>query len=194
MIAFIKGKIVKKNLDNIIIENNGIGYRINFVQFDKVNLNQESCIYTYQHVREDEISLYGFISEQDHDLFIKLISVKGLGPKTALNAFKISNANNIIKAIENNDLAYIKKLPGVGAKTASQIILDLKGKLVQETKEDAEELSSAMQDAIEGLKALGYKTNEIQGIIKHLKAQGDLSSDEYLKLGLQMMLKRKIGG
>lgn len=194
MIAFIKGKIVAKNLDNIIVENNGIGYRINFVQFDKVTLNQEACIYTYQHVREDEISLYGFISEQDHDLFIKLISVKGLGPKTALNAFKISNANNIIKAIENNDLAYIKKLPGVGAKTASQIILDLKGKLVQETKEDAEELSSAMQDAIEGLKALGYKTNEIQGIIKHLKAQGDLSSDEYLKLGLQMMLKRKIGG
>lgn len=194
MIAFIKGKIVAKNLDNIIVENNGIGYRINFVQFDKVTLNQEACIYTYQHVREDEISLYGFISEQDHDLFIKLISVKGLGPKTALNAFKISNANNIIKAIENNDLAYIKKLPGVGAKTASQIILDLKGKLVQETKEDAEELSSAMQDAIEGLKALGYKTNEIQGITKHLKAQGDLSSDEYLKLGLQMMLKRKIGG
>ncbi len=194
MIAFIKGKIVAKNLDNIIVENNGIGYRINFVQFDKVTLNQEACIYTYQHVREDEISLYGFISEQDHDLFIKLISVKGLGPKTALNAFKISNANNIIKAIENNDLAYIKKLPGVGTKTASQIILDLKGKLVQETKEDAEELSSAMQDAIEGLKALGYKTNEIQGIIKHLKAQGDLSSDEYLKLGLQMMLKRKIGG
>lgn len=194
MIAFIKGKIVAKNLDNIIVENNGIGYRINFVQFDKVTLNQEACIYTYQHVREDEISLYGFISEQDHDLFIKLISVKGLGPKTAINAFKISNANNIIKAIENNDLAYIKKLPGVGAKTASQIILDLKGKLVQETKEDAEELSSAMQDAIEGLKALGYKTNEIQGIIKHLKAQGDLSSDEYLKLGLQMMLKRKIGG
>lgn len=194
MIAFIKGKIVKKNLDNIIVENNGIGYRINFVQFDKVNLNQEACIYTYQHVREDEISLYGFISEQDHDLFIKLISVKGLGPKTALNAFKISNANNIIKAIENNDLAYIKKLPGVGAKTASQIILDLKGKLVQETKDDAEELSSAMQDAIEGLKALGYKANEIQGIIKQLKAQGNLSSDEYLKLGLQMMLKRKIGG
>lgn len=194
MIAFIKGKIVKKNLDNIIIENNGIGYRINFVQFDKVNLNQESCIYTYQHVREDEISLYGFISEQDHDLFIKLISVKGLGPKTALNAFKISNANNIIKAIENNDLAYIKKLPGVGAKTASQIILDLKGKLVQETQEDAEELSSAMQDAIEGLKALGYKANEIQGVIKQLKTQQDLSSDEYLKLGLQMMLKRKIGG
>lgn len=194
MIAFIKGKIVKKNLDNIIIENNGIGYRINFVQFDKVNLNQESCIYTYQHVREDEISLYGFISEQDHDLFIKLISVKGLGPKTALNAFKISNANNIIKAIENNDLAYIKKLPGVGAKTASQIILDLKGKLVQETQEDVEELSSAMQDAIEGLKALGYKANEIQGVIKQLKTQQDLSSDEYLKLGLQMMLKRKIGG
>lgn len=194
MIAFIKGKIVTKNLDNIIVENNGIGYRINFVQFDKVNLNQEACIYTYQHVREDEISLYGFISEQDHDLFIKLISVKGLGPKTALNAFKISNANNIIKAIENNDLAYIKKLPGVGAKTASQIILDLKGKLVQETKDDAEELSSAMQDAIEGLKALGYKANEIQGIIKQLKAQGNLSSDEYLKLGLQMMLKRKIGG
>lgn len=194
VIAYIKGKIVAKNLDSIIIENNGIGYRINFVQFEQININQDACIYTYQHVREDEISLYGFISAEDYQLFIKLISVKGLGPKTALNAFKVSNANNIIKAIENNDLSYIKKLPGVGAKTASQIILDLKGKLVQENKEENEELSNAILDAIEGLKALGYKNNEIQKVIKELKSHHNLTSDEYLKLGLQLMLKARIGG
>ncbi|MCI5774664.1 MAG: Holliday junction branch migration protein RuvA [Erysipelotrichaceae bacterium] len=194
MIAFIKGIVVAKNLDHIIVENNGVGYRIFFVQFDKVVVNQEACIYTYQHVREDEISLYGFSSQQDHDLFIKLISVKGLGPKTALNAFKISNAANIIKAIENNDLAYIKKLPGVGAKTASQIILDLKGKLVQDNQQANDEVSAAIQDAIDGLKALGYKPAEIQPVIKQLKASPGLSSDEYLKMGLQLMLKRKIGG
>lgn len=193
MIAYIKGKIVKKNLDSIIVENNNIGYRIYFSQLDKISVDDVVCIYTYQHVREDEFSLYGFLSSADYDLFIRLISVKGLGPKTAMNAFKVSNTENIIRAIETNDVAYIKKLPGVGAKTASQIILDLKGKLVQEVQE-VSTMSQEISDALEGLKSLGYKNNEVNGLVKELSKHQNLSSDEYLKMGLQLLLKRKVGG
>lgn len=193
MIAYIKGKIVKKNLDSIIVENNNIGYRIYFSQLDKVCIDDTVCIYTYQHVREDEFSLYGFLSSADYDLFIRLISVKGLGPKTAMNAFKVSNTENIIRAIETNDVAYIKKLPGVGAKTASQIILDLKGKLVQEVQE-VDSMSQEISDALEGLKSLGYKNNEVSSLVKELSKHQNLTSDEYLKFGLQLLMKRKIGG
>lgn len=194
MLAYIKGKVVSKQLDYIIVECNNIGFKIFFSQFESINLNEDVCIYVYENIREDEYSLYGFKSQYDYDLFTKLISVKGLGPKTAMNAFKASNATKIIKAIETNDLAYIKKLPGIGAKTASQIILDLKGKLVQDTKEVNDNISAQISDAIEGLKALGYKANEINGITSELKKHEGLTSDEYLKLGLQLIMKRKIGG
>lgn len=194
MLAYIKGKVVSKQLDHIIVECNNMGFKVFFSQFDSVNLNEDVCIYVYENIREDEYSLYGFKSQYDYDLFTKLISVKGLGPKTAMNIFRASNAANIIKAIEGNDLAYIKKLPGIGAKSASQIILDLKGKLVQDVKDSTSDLNTEISDAIEGLKALGYKANEINAIIGELKNHEGLTSDEYLKLGLQLIMKRKIGG
>ena len=193
MIAFIKGIIHSYSNDSLIIENNGIGYRVYVANPMAVRLNAEVILYTYQHVREDAITLFGFTTMEEHDLFLQLISVKGVGPKTALGMLGVCPARNMIAAIESNDVKTLKGLPGIGAKTASQIILDLKGKLVRE--ETAEGKSSqAIEDALEALKALGYKQSELSGLSKVMREHPDKTTDEYVKLGLQHLLQRKRGG
>jgi len=192
MIAFIIGKVYAYGMDYVILDNNGIGYRVNFMHPEVLTLNKEIMIYTYQHVREDEISLFGFISMDEYELFISLIAVKGLGPRTALNILASINSNELVKIIENNDVDALKRLPGIGAKTASQIILDLKGKLVRNDN-DGDKLPDSLNDALSALKSLGYKTSEIQSLSKELIKQPNKTSEEYVKLGLQILLLRKGG-
>jgi len=179
-------------MDHVILDNNGIGYRINFMHPEVLTLNKEIMIYTYQHVREDELSLFGFISMDEYELFISLIAVKGLGPRTALNILASINSNELVKIIENNDINALKRLPGIGAKTASQIILDLKGKLIHNDNDDTK-IPDSLNDALSALKSLGYKTSEIQSLSKELIKQPDKTSEEYVKLGLQILLLRKGG-
>ena len=193
MIAMIKGTVFSAGLDWLIIENQGIGYKVFFSRPETVRLNQEIRVYTYQHVREDEISLFGFSSMEEQDLFIKLISVKGVGPKTAMNILAASGYAQMVQMIETGDVAALKKMPGIGAKTASQIILDLKGKLVSAT-EDEPKATQAIEDALAALKSLGYKQSELAGLTKVMKEHPEMSTDEYVKLGLQTLLQRKRGG
>ena len=189
MIGFVRGKVHAFGMDYVLLDCNGIGYRINFNRPEHLHIGEEMTIYTYQNVREDEISLYGFLSLAEYDLFIKLISVKGLGPKIASNVLAASSVDNIISAIENGDANFMKKMPGIGAKTASQIILDLKGKLVETSKEVNKE-DPKMQDVVEALKVLGYKASEISPVVKKLKDE-DLSVDEAIKKALAMLLKQR---
>lgn len=191
MIAFIKGIIHSYSNDSLIIENNGIGYRVYISNPHAVSLNTEVILYTYQHVREDAITLFGFTSMEEHDLFLQLISVKGVGPKTALGMLGVCPAKNMIAAIENNDVKVLKGLPGIGAKTASQIVLDLKGKLVEEVSEIEIKENEQLQEAIEALKALGYKSAEINGIKKELSLQEGKTTDQYIRLALGILAKRK---
>ena len=146
-------------------------------------------MFTYQHIREDENTLYGFLSAAEKDLFIKLISVKGLGPKTAMNMFSAMSMERILDAIETGDVALIKSLPGIGAKTASQIVLDLKGKLVQVSSTPKASVSAEVKDALDALKALGYKGNELTGVEKLFAANPGKTVDEYVKMGLKHMLQ-----
>ncbi len=191
MIAFVKGIVFSYGLDWVIIDVNGIGYKVFFAHPDELVLNKEKLIYTYQHVREDEISLYGFLSKEENELFLKLINVKGIGPKIAMNMLGKADYKAIINSIENNDIAFLKGMPGIGSKAASQIILDLKGKLVSDKAE--RKLSNNLQDALDGLKNLGYKQGELNLITNNLMEYPDLSSDEYLKLGLQLLMKKRMG-
>lgn len=190
MIAFIKGKVFSYNSESVILENNGIGYRIFMADASTLVLNEEVLIYTYQQFREDATLLYGFQKIEEHDLFVRLISVKGIGPKIAISAMGAMNCNAIITAIEAGDAQTLKKLPGIGAKAASQIILDLKGKLV-ENPTNEKPVNSNLSDAIEALKALGYKNAEIHSIMKELNKEKDKSVDEYIRLALSLMLKKK---
>ena len=187
MIGFIKGKVHALGTDYILLDHDGIGFRISFMYPERLHLGEEYTIYTYQNVREDEISLYGFLSLAEYDLFTKLISVKGLGPKIASNILARSSVDDLLEAIATNDIDFIKKMPGVGNKMASQIILDLKGKLVAE-KTDKDD--PRLEEVREALKALGYKANEFANILKEL-AKKDLSRDQMIKEALKALaLKR----
>ena len=183
MIGFVRGTVHAFGLDFVLIDVNGIGYRINFYHPESLAVGREMTIYTYQNVREDEISLYGFLSLQEHDLFTKLISVKGLGPKIASNILSRASVDAIITAIELGDVDFIRNMPGIGKKTASQILLDLKGKLV-ETIDSTEEL----KDVAEALKGLGYKQTEIRPVMKKL-ANEKGSTDELIRKALAMLMK-----
>ena len=186
MIGFLRGKVHHFGIDYVLLDVNNVGYRINFFHPELLKKDEEALIYTYENVREDEQSLYGFLSLDEYDLFVKLISVKGLGPKIASGILAGSNVERIIEAIENDDVAFMRNMPGVGAKTASQIILDLKGKLVsnQEVKVD----TAKMNEVVEALKTLGYKPSEIKPIVREL-AKEDLSTNEYIKRALSMLIK-----
>jgi holliday junction DNA helicase RuvA len=192
MIAFIRGKVHAFGLDWVILDTQGVGYRIGFPRPEVLSLNTEVLLYTYQHIREDEISLYGFLSMDELRLFEQLLTVKGLGPKTALNMMSASSFVKIIAAIETGDVTFLKTMPGIGAKTASQIVLDLKGKLVESEKKDSK-ASIEIQDAVAALRSLGYKASELAGIEKYLISLNLTSVDELIKAGLQFLLKRKGG-
>jgi len=189
MIAFIRGTVFSLSADGIIIDNHGVGYRINFNQQDQVSLGQEVTVYTYQSFGQDDQQLFGFLDQRQLGLFMRLISVKGLGPKTAIRMLANSRHEEVVAAIEKGDVAYLRRMPGIGAKTASQIILDLKGKLVDQP--GTAKPNAALDEALVGLKNLGYKTYEISGIQKELAESGAKTPDEYLKSGLKLLLKRK---
>ncbi|MEF9967481.1 MAG: Holliday junction branch migration protein RuvA [Longicatena sp.] len=191
MIAFIKGIIHSYSKDSLIIENNGIGYRVYISNPASVRLNAEVILYTYQHVREDAITLFGFATTEEHDLFLQLISVKGVGPKTALNMLSAMKVKEMMQAIENNDIKALKGLPGIGAKAASQIVLDLKGKLVEEAKEIELQENEQLKDALEALQSLGYKNAEINSIKKELSLQEQKTCDQYIRFALSILAKRK---
>lgn len=190
MIAFVSGKVKLIRKETIVIDVQGIGYEVYTGNTFQFSLNQEVFLYTYQHVREDAILLFGFIEEQDYDVFMRLINVKGIGPKTALNLLVACPAKEMVEAIENDDIKRLKSLPGIGAKTASQIVLDLKGKFVSmSSKEDA--ISNPVwQECQEALIALGYKPVALNVIKKELSARKDLKADEMLRLALSMIAKR----
>ena len=190
MIAFVSGKVKLIRKETIVIDVQGIGYEVYTRNTFQFSLNQEVFLYTYQHVREDAILLFGFIEEQDYDVFMRLINVKGIGPKTALNLLVACPAKEMVEAIENDDIKRLKSLPGIGAKTASQIVLDLKGKFVSmPSKEDAVS-NPVWQECQEALIALGYKPVALNAIKKELSARKDLKADEMLRLALSMIAKR----
>jgi holliday junction DNA helicase RuvA len=129
LIEFITGLVADVNPAYIVLDHNGIGYLIftpNPFIYEK---NEKTTVYTYQHVREDILALYGFSSRKDRTLFMKLLNVTGIGPKGALAILAFGRPEQVVTAIEEENEAFLIKFPGVGKKTARQIILDLKGKV-----------------------------------------------------------------
>ena len=183
MIDYIKGKIVLKSSDYFIIENNEIGYRVNYSNENTLDIGKVYQIHTYQHIKEDENTLFGFLSLNEKELFVKLISVKGLGPKTAMNFFGVASYQQIIHAITCGDIVFLKQLPHIGNKTASQIVLDLKDKLSNITI-DPTILNNNVNDAIHGLKSMGYKHSELTNVIELFNRNCSMNTEALLKIGL----------
>lgn len=187
MYGYICGVITKITPNYIIVENNGIGYLITVPNPYNFMLNEYYKIYIYQHVKEDLIALYGFNKEEEKDLFLKLISVSGIGPKTALAIIAAGSVMDIILAIENKNVNFLKKFPGVGAKASQQIILDLAGKINLDEVESGTIPNSKENDVIEALMALGYTKKEVKKVVDGL----DMSKDEgtLVKEALKKMVK-----
>ena len=146
--------------------------------------DKEYIVYLYQHIREDENSLFGFKTKEDRNLFLKLIDVKGLGPKMALPILATGSISGIIDAIERENILYLKKFPKIGDKVARQMVLDLKGKLgVTNTTNNL----SNYEELIEVLKGLGYKQADISKVLPQIKT--DLNIEEQVKEALKLLLK-----
>lgn len=175
MYGFIKGKVVEHNSDNIIIENNSIGYEVFVANPYYYKLNEEYIVYIYLHVREDAFMLFGFENKDLKKLFLKLISVKGIGPKTAIGILANGNLEEIVNAIESCDHKLLTKFPGIGLKASQQIILDLKGKLNFEKEESNNIDLQKKTDLVDTLKALGYKEKDIEKVIKKLDFNKELN-------------------
>ena len=199
MYAYIKGKLTQLFPTHVVVDVNGVGYEIqtpNSYRFQKY-LDKEVQIFTSLIVREDAQLLYGFINEEEKDMFLSLIKVTGIGPKSALAILATSTPNEVKQAIENENDTYLTKFPGIGKKTARQIVLDLKGK-VQITEENSDTLLNVMNDsnanesmikeAMLALEALGYSKRELSKVEKVLKQSNMESVDEAVKIGLQTLV------
>jgi len=185
MYGYIKGTITAVESSYVIIDNHDIGYIIYVPNPYYYKLNDQYTIYTYTQVREDEYSLYGFKNKQELDLFLKLISVKGLGPKMALPMLATGSITGIADAVERENILYLKKFPKIGDKVARQIILDLKGKI------DGAQMSllnvKENHELTDALLALGYKHADIKKVTN--KIDNNLSLEEQIKESLKLLLK-----
>jgi Holliday junction DNA helicase RuvA len=186
MIAFIQGTVRLIRTETIVVDVQGIGYEIYVSRPETVHLGKDLFLYTYQYVREDAILLFGFEKEEDYEVFMRLINVRGIGPKSALNILSAISGSQMIEAIENDDVKRLKSLPGIGAKTASQIVLDLKGKFVSIEKEDTSMDDPAWKETQEALISLGYKANQLTTIKKELANQ-NLTTEQMLQKALRLL-------
>lgn len=182
MYSYIIGKVVELNINYIVLDNNGIGYKIFVSNIYNYEVGNDYKVYLYNHIREEEHSLYGFKKKEEYDLFIKLLSVKGVGPKMGLLFFSIGEIDNIIKAINNEDTTYLKKIPKVGDKLANQIILDLKGKL-----DISLGITKKEDEVYLALISLGFKSVDILKVLTNVNRSKE--NNEQIKEALALLMK-----
>jgi Holliday junction DNA helicase RuvA len=198
MIAFIQGTVFKRREDSIIIEANGIGYQVYMSSRDimEIENNQEYLIHTYMQVKEDGIALFGFLSEDDVDVFKLLITVSGVGPKIGLACLSVYSVSDIKFAIISEDDKTLSKVPGLGSKTAKKIILELKDKIslpdsIEENfnskNKSLDNSDSAKNDAVLALSSLGYSQTEALQAIAKIQDSKDMDVEELIKQALKKL-------
>ncbi|MDO5047404.1 MAG: Holliday junction branch migration protein RuvA [Anaerococcus sp.] len=195
MISYIIGSVRIIREDYFVIENNNIGYRIyaSLNTLSNLELNNDYKIYTSMQVREDDISLYGFISKEELEMFTMLISVSSIGPKVGLGILSSISVNDIKRAIVNNDIDKLTVAKGVGKKSASRIILELvdKVKKMDYVDESSQSMGPGINEdltvAREALVNLGYQKNEVDRVLRELKTS-DLSLEELVKESLKRLV------
>lgn len=182
MYSYIKGFVKEQEGNYIVLENQGIGYHIFVSNPYQFRTDEEVKVYLYNQIREDENSLYGFLTKEEKDLFLKLINVKGVGPKLVMPMLASGSVSGIVDAIDRENILYLKKFPKVGEKVARQIILDLKGKLSMSEEDtiETDELSLALE-------SLGYKNQDIKNVIG--KVDKELPIESQIKEALKLLLK-----
>lgn len=181
-----KGLIVEVSKDYIVIEVNDIGYQVFISHHEQYQLNEVKKIYVINVVREDEQYLVGFSSLDEKKAFQLLTSVKGIGPKTAMNILSSTSTHALFEAITASNVSYLKKLPGIGQKVASQIILDVKGQLLTIPKE--KKINKQYIEVRDALRALGFKKQQIDTTLASIDIQSNKKED-ILKAALKKLGK-----
>lgn len=196
MYEYFEGIVTVITPSYIVVDVNGIGYKVYNPTPFAYQKGDKAKIFIEQIVRDTGITLYGFQSEDDKGLFLKLLSVSGIGPKSALAIMAAEDANSLAEAIERGEVKYLTRFPGVGKKTASQIVLDLKGKLgdyvarLDRQDEEQGNIPPALNDALLALIALGYTQKEVDRITPKLEEVNADTADQYIKKGLALLLKK----
>ena len=198
MYEYLTGLVTVVAPQYIVVDVNGIGYKLlvaNPYRYQE-DRTKKVQVYVYQAVREDNISLFGFTDQNEKKLFMQLINVSGIGPKSALAILANPDHQGLVDAITNNNVSYLTKFPGIGKKTASQIVLDLRDKLTNESSSslfattqltvDAT-VNRELKDALEALAALGYKERDIKKVQKTLMKEEQMATDEYLRQALRLL-------
>lgn len=202
MIGYIKGTIEGILQDSILLENNGIGYRIltSGMVLERIgSMHQETMLFTYLHVREDEMTLFGFPTTEELDTFKLLLTVNGIGPKAALAILSVLTVKDLSLAVMSGDVKAITKANGIGAKGANRVIMELKDKLsfddlfgTDDGYDDASEMgvvqnSNNVEDTVLALVSLGYSEFEAIKAIKQIPNADQMESEELLKAALKKM-------
>ena len=183
MIYFLKGKIALIENDSVIIDVNNVGYQVLVSHLDQYQVGEDVLMYTYNVVREDENYLIGFKDVEEKNVFLSLIKVKGLGPKTVIGALSATTPNDVINAISSNNVAFLKKLPGLGAKAAGQIILDLKGELTGSKGNPKQ-----YEEVYDALKSLGFKGAAIDRVLATIN-EPNATTEEILRIASSRLKK-----
>lgn len=185
MIAFLKGKTLSVNENFIVIDVSGVGYKVytTLPLLLSITNDQELSLYIHSHIREDQFTLYGFSDSSDIFLFEKLLSVSGIGPKSALAMMSIHSPTSIANAVEQGNASLLSGIPGVGKKTIEKMIIELKGKLLQFRGKDE---SDAMYEVRLALETLGYSSKEIQKVVQEISSE-EKNTSTLIKEALQLL-------
>lgn len=202
MIAFVNGTIESIFANQVFIDCNGVGYRVIVAPsaISRLTLNEKAKLYTYTSVKEDGITLYGFLTIDDWEMFHMLISVSGVGPKVAQGMLSVSNPSQLLLYIATEDADMLSKAPGVGKKLAQRIAMELKDKVkkassfessVFNPQQNLEKMSDGVRpDAIDALLTLGYSRSEAVSAVMEIDADG-LSVETLVKLALKKMISKR---
>jgi len=188
MIGRIKGKVESLGVSRTVVDVNGIGYIVNSLPgyLSSLKLGGEARFWTYTAVRENDISLYGFEKEEELVMFEKLLSVSGIGPKSALGILSVAGIKNLEDAVISGNTAILTSISGVGKKTADKIVLELSGKI--SSSETSPELQEDL-DVLEALKSIGYKEAQVKNAMKDMKA-GLSGANAKIKEALKLLSKK----
>ena len=198
MIAYLRGKVLAITEETAILDVNGVGYEAycSGEAFRKITIGEIAELYTYLQVKEDGVSLFGFASPKEKELFLKVTSVSGVGPKLGISILTGMTADQVAVAIQTADVKGLSKVKGLGKKTAEKLVLELHGKIsaaeVMNASGDdvkattvAEKLSPADEDAVSALTGLGFSKTESVQAVKRAKEQGAVSVEDIIMRALQ---------
>jgi Holliday junction DNA helicase RuvA len=191
MIGYLKGKIISSKPTKILLDVNGVGYLINISinTFEKINDKENASLFIYTSVKEDSITLFGFFSESEKEMFELLISVNGIGPKLGLNILSGIQVDELKNSIQNGDVSRIIAIPGIGRKTAERLVLELRTKVDHIVEEGGVEIPfSIKNESITALTTLGYNQKIAEKVVRDvLTEDANISIEELIKKALNRL-------